>query len=109
MPEGTDIITPVPKAMNISQIRVIDLAHQFAAKLSAFSNRQSENDFNDLLFLLRDKSTEIHSLRDQFDLFQRQFFLYAFATRHPGQEKLLSYTMQLLGIQNLDLAPSTSQ
>ncbi|KAI9891986.1 MAG: hypothetical protein M1814_002181 [Vezdaea aestivalis] len=96
IPTGTELIIPIQTAQGLSQVRVTSVDYLFAAKLDAFYNRRSENDFYDLSYLINTAADKIFSFRNQLNMIHRQVFFDVFASRNRSNEEYLKYMRKIL-------------
>lgn len=96
LPSGTETIIPVQTTQGSGTVQVIDLRHQFTAKLSAYYSRQSKNDYDDINFLFASYTTAIYDFSHQLDLQHRQYFAEVYAYNNPSQPGWMTYVRQIL-------------
>ncbi|KAL5374535.1 hypothetical protein PMIN06_011958 [Paraphaeosphaeria minitans] len=94
-------ITPVVNTPHGGSAMVLNVFYQLYAKFSAFSRRgtTSDNDFNDLVFLLNKHANELPSLRQSLNIDQRRSFLQTYSQKYVGYNESITYMKRLLGLE----------
>ncbi|PVH73494.1 hypothetical protein DL98DRAFT_607255 [Cadophora sp. DSE1049] len=80
-----------------TQYRIINVPAIISAKLNAFSSRASQNDYQDIIFLLMKYPQEIYDCRAQLNQEYRRVFVEQYAARGAGQGKLKA-AKHILGV-----------
>lgn len=94
---SSELITyPSPTNQGTTQYRILNVSAIASAKLNAFFSRASQNDYEDIIFLLMKYPQEIYDCRAQLKQEHRQAFIEQYAARGAGQGKLKA-TKHILG------------
>jgi len=96
LPNGTESINPAFTTQGTDPVRVIDLRHQFAAKLSAYYDRQSNNDYSDIYFLFANNADAIYDFSHRLNLQHRQRFADVYAANNSSEPAWINYVRQIL-------------
>jgi len=97
LPFGTEIIISVPTTIQgTGAVRVIDFRHQFTAKLSAYYSRQSQNDYDDIIFLFGINSDAIFGFSYQLDLNHRQYFAEIYTYHNSSETSWIDFVRRVL-------------
>lgn len=96
---GTEEIVPVETTQGQEPVSVIDLYHQLSAKLFAFVNRQSRNDFTDIEFLLQDNYEAVWDIQQYLSYQHRKFYSDWYAVQYSGSPDLVEWVRTLLGVE----------
>ncbi|KAK0118402.1 hypothetical protein ONS95_012691 [Cadophora gregata] len=95
---SSDLISHVSPITNTAtQYRIINVPAIMSAKLNAFFGRASQNDYQDIIFLLTKYPQEIYDCRAQLNQEHRQAFVEQYLARGAGQGKLKA-AKHILGI-----------
>lgn len=97
LPAGSELVYT---GVQTTQAPIIDLNHQFSAKLLAFFSRRYAQDYADLEFLVLMYGGDIFNSRDSWDFNHRRAFLDAFAEFHNNRDSALTWETlgQFLGL-----------
>jgi hypothetical protein len=87
----------VPTTQGDTRVYVLDLYHQFAAKLAAFHHRQSSSDFEDLRFLIQNHAQELLTMGRHFDKEHGFFFCQQYIERE-GQQQWIDFISRMFGL-----------
>lgn len=95
--ESIEEIVPVPRTLlGDTRVPLIDVVHQFSAKLQAYTDRRSvtgHNDYNDLMYLIRIYYQTVGINRFNFDEALKATFYSDAAVKNPD---LADWLLQVL-------------
>jgi len=95
---STESINPVQTTQGPGVVQVIDLYHQVSAKLYAFFDRQSLNDYTDITFLMTRNGPAIYGFREYLDMRHRRYYADSYVSTNPADEEGIKRMRQFFGV-----------
>ncbi|KAH8723982.1 hypothetical protein GQ44DRAFT_773561 [Phaeosphaeriaceae sp. PMI808] len=94
-------IKPIDNTPHGGSAVVLSIFYQLYAKFGAFSSRgtTTDNDFNDLVFLLNKHANEIPPLRQSLNSNQRRSFFQTYSQKYVGYDDSIMHMKGLLGLE----------
>jgi hypothetical protein len=92
------MISTASASGGIRPVRVIDLFHQVAYKLSEYHQSQRSLDFIDLIFLMTKYRNPVCDFRESFNTNHRRFFVERFIQQYPCFDQRIRDLRLTMGI-----------